>query len=190
MHLLNEKLRGFFTPLLIFALMSLVLFLFSDINDYYGHITNLSASLLVFSSVIVMFLVYISYPLTKILLKNYGTIFQRINAILLLLFSALAIFFSTVDSINVLFIVLVCLAVFLNFSLSIGKKNNVNYILSYSIRKNRYLINVSLCFLLLIILTIGGFYYFDPYLILSILLSITLFISSIFYGKSDDFTFY
>ncbi|MCL2687871.1 MAG: hypothetical protein FWE58_04990 [Methanobrevibacter sp.] len=197
MHLLNERLRRFFSPIAMVALMSCVLFFFSE-KDLNVIVSYYTVSLLVFYSTIIIFFIYVIYPLVKILFKKYGVVTQRIIVILVLISSSLTMFFSFIGVIHTLLWILY-LSVFLNFSSNIEKKNMKYYILSYPINKNSFdfdeilnssSFNVLISVVLLTVVIGESLYYFDLYFILASILSIVLVISSVFYGKSDGLVDY
>ena len=194
MYLLNEKLKGFFTPVVIFALMSCVLFFFSENKDVNTVISYYTALILAFSLIIIIFLIYIVYPLIKILLKNYGTTFQRIIVLLILCFSLLAMYFSSTYIIYIVWILY--LAIFLNFASNIENNGNGGHIVSFPIGKCNYrhnfskmlnssLFNILMTVVLLTVVVAESLYFFNPYVILSTIPAITLVSSSVFYGKSS-----
>lgn len=193
MYLLDERLRRFFSPIVIIALMSEILFFFSEKGDLYSLVSYYAGGLLVVYSSIIIFLIYVAYPLIKILLKKYGTIIQRIIALLILISSFLAVFFSFVGTIYTLLWILY-LAIFLNFSSTIEKNGERYYILSYPIKKNSSdfdeiinssSFNVLVSIVFLTIVAGESLFYFDPYFALISILAIVLVMSSVIYGKSD-----
>jgi len=193
MYLLNERLRYFFTPLIIATLMLGVFYFFSWNKDWYSYMPYYTAFRLAFYLSIILFLIYVVYPFIKILYKNYGTIFQRIIIILLLISSTFALYFTSTAIIYTL-IWIIYLAIFLNFSSNIEKKNMQHYILSYPNLKNstdfsRIIntssFNVLMTVVLLTITVADSLTYSDWYRLLTTLLAIVLVISSIIYGKTD-----
>jgi len=193
MYLLNEKLREFFTPLTIIALMSTIFFSLLNI-DLDFIISYSTLYVLVFCSTTILFLIYVFYPLAKILFKKYGTTFQRIIVLFLLCFSSLAMYFSSVDVIRIVWILY--LAIFLNFASNIENNGNGGHIVSFPIGKCNYrhnfskmlnssLFNILMTVVLLTVVVAESLYFFNPYVILSTIPAITLVSSSVFYGKSS-----
>lgn len=189
MYLLNERLRKFFTPIVIIALMSELFFLFSENNELYNFVSSYTVDLLGFCSCIIILLIYVIYPSIKILFKEYGTLIQRIIVILVLI--SLIIFFPFI-SVNQSLLLYVFLAIFLNFSSNIEKNGGKYYILSNHIKKNssdfgeimnNSSFNVLMIVLLVTIVVGENLSYLDLYSLLTMVLAIVLVISSIIYRK-------
>jgi hypothetical protein len=193
MYLLNEKIRKFFMPISIIPLILGIIFLFYANNELYASIVYDTAFLIASPLIIIIFLLYVLYPLVKILLKRYGNNIQTIIVLLIIIFSILAIRFSS-TAIIFTFSWILYLAVFLNFSSDIKETNFEKYIISHPVEKNCFdfkriintsSFNVLLSVTLLTIIFCDSFLYLDLYRLLVTFLSIVLVISSIIYGKND-----
>ena len=193
MYLLSEKLRKFLLPLVIASLMSWFMYFFSknkdlDINGPYYYFV-----LIYLLCGGIVFFLYVVYPSIKILLNKYGGVIQRIILVLLLGGLFLSMYISSVELAHT-FVCITYLAIFLNFSSKIGKKNQKYYILSYPIGENSQgfenivnssSFNVLMSVILLIFVVSQSLQLFVLYKVSLSILAVILVISSIVYGKSD-----
>ena len=192
MYLLNEKLRNFFTTLMIINILCFVVSFFYMSKGLVHSATYFNFLLIYLLSFYMVFFVYVVYPLVRIIFKKYGSFIQKVLVILILIFSVL-VFLFPLSRFTVVY--MLYLAIFLNFSSDIENGGDEHYIVSFPIKKDNYNLsfsrilnsssfNILMSVVLLTVIVVESFYYFDPYVILASIFSIVLVISSIFYGKA------
>jgi len=198
MYLLNEKLRNFFTTLMIVSVLCFIATLFYEANNLATDSTYFNFFLIYFSSLIILYFVYVIYPLLKVLFKRYGSFIQKIILVLVFMSLIWGLFFFE-SRFNLLY--MLYLAIFLNFSSNIKNNGNESYIVSFPIEKYNYRhnfskmvnsssFNILMTIVLLTVVTAESLYFFNLYVILSIIPAIALVLSSVFYGKTVKSTDY
>ncbi|MDR3063315.1 MAG: hypothetical protein LBU40_04150 [Methanobrevibacter sp.] len=149
MNILNNKMKKFFIPLLIFLFIG-YLILSDDITTYlivYGAIDGFSWTiiyLILFFVTLLLFSVFILYPGIKILLKGYGSFLQRISIVIILMSSFMAcIIMSDWNWFGELLIIFY-MGFYLNYSSDVSSGNKSIFV---STSKNNILVSFIVIFL-------------------------------------------